>query len=75
MTNIELQAWLDRWALKASDGAKVLRIQRSKMSEYLAGKRAVPACLAAHIETFDALSELAATRTIKKRLAGVPTGN
>jgi hypothetical protein len=69
MSKEELQGWLDRWGLQASDGAKVLRIQKSKMSEYLSGSRKVPDYIAAHVETFDNLADLKATRLIKKRVA------
>lgn len=65
----QLQAWLSRWALKPIDGAKVLCIQKSKMSEYLSGDRKVPAYVSAHIETFDNLAETKATKIIHKRLA------
>lgn len=65
---VELQAWLARWALKPVDGAKVLRIQKSKMSEYLSGIRPVPPYVAAHVETFDQLAEQKATKIIQKRL-------
>lgn len=65
----ELAAWLARWALKPVDGAKVLCIQKSKMSEYLSGERTVPVYVAAHIETFDQLAENKATKLIQKRLA------
>lgn len=65
----DLAAWLSRWALKPVDGAKVLCIQKSKMSEYLSGEREVPVYVAAHIETFDQLAEGKATKLIQKRLA------
>lgn len=71
----ELAEWLARWALKPTDGARVLCIQKSKMSEYLSGERAVPPYVAAHIETFDQLAENKATKVIQKRLAIVPIGN
>ncbi|MCG8313827.1 MAG: hypothetical protein MI976_11470 [Pseudomonadales bacterium] len=69
MTSDELKAWLLRWGLQDSDGAKVLRIQKSKMSEYLSGDRNIPEYIAAHVETFDSLADSKATRLIKKRLA------
>lgn len=65
----DLLAWLTRWALKPADGAKVLHIQKSKMSEYLSGDRNVPPYVAAHIETFDMLAGNKATKLIQKRLA------
>lgn len=68
MDKEELQAWLSRWALKPIDGAKVLRIQKSKMSEYLSGQRKVPEYVAAHTETFDELADTKATKIINKRL-------
>lgn len=69
MTGEELKAWLLRWGLQDSDGAKVLRIQKSKMSEYLSGDRKVPDYIAAHVETFDQLADTKATTIIKERLA------
>lgn len=74
MLKEDLAAWLARWALKPVDGAKVLCIQKSKMSEYLSGEREVPAYVAAHIETFDQLAEAKATKLIQKRLAKFPMG-
>ena len=68
MSNIELQAWLDRWDFKAADGAKVLFVTKSRMSEWLSGARDIPNYIAAHIETFDMLSDMNAARLIKKRL-------
>lgn len=67
MTSKELKAWFLRWGLQDSDGAKVLRIQKSKMSEYLSGDQNIPEYIAAHVETFDQLSDTKATRLIKKR--------
>lgn len=69
MTSDELQAWLSRWALRPTDGAKVLRIEKSKMSEYLSGSRKVPRYIAAHTETFDNLAETKGTKLIQERLA------
>ncbi len=69
MDKNELQSWLKRWGLQPSDGAKVLQIHKSKMSEYLSGTRKVPSYISAHIETFDNLSDAKATRLVKKRLA------
>ena len=63
-----LNAWLLRWSLKSIDGAKVLRIDKSKMSEYLSGKRNIPRYIAAHVETFDKLADEKATQLIKERL-------
>ena len=68
LTQSELQEWLSRWALKPADGARVLCIQGSVMSKYLSGESAVPASVAAHIETFDQLVDSKATRLIQKRL-------
>lgn len=68
MTSEELQAWLSRWALQPADGAKVLSIQKSKMCDYLTGIHKVPDYIAAHVETFDQLAELKATKLIQKRL-------
>jgi len=65
-----LQEWLDKWGLKPIEGAKVLKIQRSKMSEFLSEKvdRELPDYVAAHIETFDLLAPSKAKKLIRKRL-------
>lgn len=70
MTEVELKSWLEKWSLSASDGAKVLKIQKSKMSEYLSKSddRTLPIYIAAHIETFEQLAESKAKKLIKKRL-------
>lgn len=67
MKSNELQNWLTFWGLQASDGAAVLCIQKSKMSEYLSGKRALPPYIAAHIETFNALDKEEGIKIIQKR--------
>ena len=68
MTKEELQSWLDKWGLLPSDAAKVLRVNKSKMSEYLSGTRKLPVYIAAHIETFDYLADSKAKKIIEKRL-------
>lgn len=72
MTPEALGAWLDRWSLMPVEGAKVLKINKSKMSEYLKGAREVPVYIEAHIATFDSLSQTAARKIIKDRLDGEP---
>ena len=68
ISHLELNAWLDRWDLKATEGAKVLRIQKSHMSEYLSGLRPIPPYISAHVETFNLLAQTKAVSLIKKRL-------
>jgi predicted transcriptional regulator len=70
MKNNILQQWLDKWDLIPSDGAKVLKINKSKVSEYLSDKsdRTLPDYVAAHIETFDLLAKTKAKNLIKQRL-------
>lgn len=68
----ELQAWLSRWVLKPVEAAKVLRIQKSKTSEYLSGDRLVPPYIAAHIEIFDQLPDDKAMKLIQRRPALFP---
>lgn len=63
-----LQVWLDTWGLSPTDGAKVLKIQKSKMSEYLSESRPLPPYIAAHVETFNELSKSKAQKIIKSRL-------
>ena len=67
MTAKDLNDWLKKWELRPVDGAKVLFIQQSKMSEYLNGKRVIPPYYAAHIETFDLLPKSKAQSLIQKR--------
>ncbi|MGR5287170.1 hypothetical protein ACP3V5_17770 [Vibrio maritimus] len=68
MTAQDLKAFLDTWELSDSEGAKVLRIQKSKMSEYLSGSRTLPPYVAAHVETFNELAKTKGQKLIKKRL-------
>ncbi len=68
MNASDLQAWLDAWGLTPTDGAKVLKIQKSKMSEYLSESRTLPPYIASHVETFNELSKAKAHKLIKKRL-------
>lgn len=68
MTKEELQSWLNEYGLNAAKGAKVLDIQKSKMSEYLSGKRNVPGYISAHIDTFKQLAPSKAEKIIEKRL-------
>ena len=68
-----LQNWLTKWGLTPAQGAKVLKIQKSKMSEYLseASDRELPEYIAAHIETFDQLTERKAKKIIENRLKNI----
>ena len=71
MTNNELLAqFLKRWRLSPTQGAKVLKIQKSKVSEYLSktSDRVLPEYIAAHIETFNLLAESKVKKIIEKRL-------
>lgn len=71
MTNNELLAqFLKRWSLSPTQGAKVLKIQKSKVSEYLSEKsdRVLPDYICAHIETFNLLAKSKAKKIIEKRL-------
>lgn len=70
-----LKLWIEKWDLSNADAARVLLINKSKVSEYLSGKRAIPPYIAAHIETFNELSELKAKKMIKERVENVPNGN
>lgn len=69
MSKEELQAWIDKWDLQPVEAAKILLINKSKMSEYLSGVRKVPVYIAAHAETFDLLAHSKAKKLIEKRLA------
>ena len=68
MNASDLQAWLDAWELSSTDGAKVLKIQKSKMSEYLSETRPLPPYIAAHVETFNELAKAKGRKLINKRL-------
>ncbi|EPT9268175.1 TPA: hypothetical protein ACGUPI_004348 [Vibrio vulnificus] len=68
MNASDLQAWLDAWELSPTDGAKVLKIQKSKMSEYLSEARPLPPYIAAHVETFNELAKSKGQKLIQKRL-------
>ncbi|WP_063382190.1 hypothetical protein [Pseudoalteromonas luteoviolacea] len=71
MTNNELLAqWLENWKLTPTQGAKVLKIHKSKMSEYLSetSDRTLPIYVAAHIETFNLLAKGKAQKLIEERL-------
>jgi predicted XRE-type DNA-binding protein len=70
MKDEQLHNWLKKWGLTSSQGAKVLRIQKSKMSEYLSetSDRVLPSYIQAHIETFDQLSEVKARKIIENRI-------
>lgn len=68
MNSSDLQTWLDTWGLTPTHGAKVLKIHKSKMSEYLSESRPLPPYIAAHVETFNELSKAKAQKLIKLRL-------
>ena len=65
-----LQCWLDKWELSPTQGAKVLKINKSKVSEYLSetSERTLPIYVEAHIETFNLLADSKAIKLIEKRL-------
>ena len=65
-----LQEWLDKWGLSPTQGAKVLKINKSKVSEYLSetSDRTLPTYVDVHIETFDLLAKSKAKKLIEKRL-------
>lgn len=63
-----LKEWLELWGLSPTDGAQVLKIQKSKMSEYLGEKRELPPYIAAHVETFNALPKGKGQQLIAKRV-------
>lgn len=69
MTNTELKDWLLRWGLSQTNGARVLNVHKSRMSQFLSGDRPIPDYIAAHTETFDRLSKRAAELLISERLA------
>ncbi len=73
MKNSEMQRerlfeWLKRWNLSPAQGAKVLRVSKSKMSEWLSesSDRQVPDYILAHLDSFDLLSNTNARKRIHK---------
>ncbi|GAB0154391.1 hypothetical protein [Marinobacterium sp. BA1] len=70
-----LEDFIKRWNLLPVEAAKVLRIQKSKASEYLSEVRKLPPYIEAHIETFNQLTPNKARELIAKRLGVVPKGN
>jgi len=70
MRNELLQNWMERWCLSSSQAAKVLKIQKSRISEYMSetAQRDMPPYIQAHIETFGYLDEQAARKIIQERL-------
>ncbi|WP_415913439.1 hypothetical protein [Neptuniibacter sp. QD37_11] len=65
----EIKEFMDNWNLQPVEAAKVLKIQKSKLSEYASGARVTPPYILAHIETFNRLSEAQGKKLIHKRLA------
>lgn len=65
-----INTWLQRWDLTPSQGAKVLKIQKSKMSEFLNpnNPRKLPEYIAYHIDTFNHLETDTAKEIINQRL-------
>jgi len=72
MTHTELKRIIEDLNLSPSDAAKVLCIQKSKMSEYLKGEKAggrkMPCYLIYSIEALQALSITKRKIIFKKRL-------
>jgi hypothetical protein len=70
MKDTVLQDWLKKWDLSPSQGAKILMIQKSRISEWLSDTcdRTLPPYIAAHIETFNELAESKARKIIQNRL-------
>lgn len=66
-----LASWLRQWELSPSQGAKVLKIQKSKMSEFLNpnNSRKLPEYIAYHIDTFNHLEKAVARELINQRLS------
>lgn len=70
MRSEKLSEWLKKWDLSPAQGAKVLCVSKSKMSEWLSetNDRQVPQYVLAHLESFDLLSKTNAQKIIQKRL-------
>jgi|TARA_R110002060_G_scaffold9059_1_gene13491 hypothetical protein len=70
MKSYLLEGWLERWGLSPAQGAKVLRVNKSKISEWLSesNDRKLPDYIASHIETFDLLTESKGKKVIAIRL-------
>lgn len=66
-----LGQWAKRWFLSPSEAAKVLCVQKSRISEWIAQgeEQRLPPYISAHIETFELLSDAQAKKLIKSRTA------
>lgn len=64
-----LTQWAAKWSLNPSDTAKVLCVQKSRISEWVrqGSEQRLPPYIEAHIETFDMLSDVKAKKIIKER--------
>lgn len=71
MSNCILGEWAKRWSLSPSDAAKVLCVQKSRISEWVrqGDEQRLPPYISAHIETFELLSDAQAKKLIKSRTA------
>ncbi len=71
MSDCILGQWAKRWSLSPSEAAKVLCVQKSRISEWIAQgeEQRLPPYISAHIETFELLSDAQAKKLIKSRTA------
>ena len=69
MSSSILSQFLERWELSKSNGAKVLKIQKSRVTEYLKEQKTIPPYILAHIETFNTLPKSSGKRLIEERLS------
>lgn len=70
-----MKKWLEDWSLKSIDASKILRVHKSKMSEYLRGVRKIPPYICSHINTLIEITGTKYENKIKKTLEKKPKGN
>ena len=72
MTNRDLRKIIDQWGISSMEAARVLGIQKSKMSEYLKGEqsggRKIPRYIEFSVIAHNALPKRLRATLIKKRL-------
>ncbi len=68
MTGEELKQALNAWQLNAAQGAKLLCLHTSKMSEYLEDVTRIPCAVAFSIEALQLLDDEVRQQLIEKRL-------
>jgi len=68
MTGDELKNTFDAWQISAAQGAKVLCLHTSRVSEYLGDVSTIPCSVSFHVEALDLLERTQRAKLIAKRL-------